>query len=216
MLTTFARSRTLTPPQHLGQAVELLARLGVWLARTRDPPGAHLLWHGYTRRRRKPRGSPTHREWRRIRTWTAHRACAPPPRAAQPSRGTVPRWNSEFSLGVLTDDRHQAGMAPGDAPKLLSRIPVPANDVLHQFGSHQADLHRQFGTVSGRQAQRRLRDVLLDRTRCCCSMVPDTGASAGSPRCTLIVHAFVTALPPFPACRARGGWPTMPSVRTTL
>ena len=48
VLTTFARSRTLTPPQHLGQAVELLARLGGWLARTRDPPGAQLLWHGYT------------------------------------------------------------------------------------------------------------------------------------------------------------------------
>ena len=48
VLTTFARSRTLTPPQHLGQAVELLARLGGCLARTRDPPGAQLLWHGYT------------------------------------------------------------------------------------------------------------------------------------------------------------------------
>ena len=45
---TFARSRNLAPPQHLGEAVELLARLGGWLGRTRDPPGAQLLWHGYT------------------------------------------------------------------------------------------------------------------------------------------------------------------------
>ena len=28
VLTTFARSRSLTPPRHLGEAVELLARLG--------------------------------------------------------------------------------------------------------------------------------------------------------------------------------------------
>ncbi len=48
VLATFARSRTLAPPQHLGEAVELLARLGGWLGRTRDPPGAQLLWHGYT------------------------------------------------------------------------------------------------------------------------------------------------------------------------
>ena len=49
VLTTFARSRDLAPPQHLGEAVHLLARLGGWLGRTRDPPGAQLLWHGYTR-----------------------------------------------------------------------------------------------------------------------------------------------------------------------
>ena len=48
VLTTFARSRNLAPPQHLGEAVELLARLGGWLGHTRDPPGAQLLWHGYT------------------------------------------------------------------------------------------------------------------------------------------------------------------------
>ena len=48
VLVTFARSRNLAPPQHLGEAVELLARLGGWLGRTRDPPGAQLLWHGYT------------------------------------------------------------------------------------------------------------------------------------------------------------------------
>ena len=48
VLATFARSRNLAPPQHLGEAVQLLARLGGWLGRTRDPPGAQLLWHGYT------------------------------------------------------------------------------------------------------------------------------------------------------------------------
>ena len=48
VLATFARSRNLAPPQHLGETVEMLARLGGWLGRTRDPPGAQLLWHGYT------------------------------------------------------------------------------------------------------------------------------------------------------------------------
>ena len=48
VLATFARSRSLAPPQDLGAAVELLACLGGWLGRTRDPPGAQLLWHGYT------------------------------------------------------------------------------------------------------------------------------------------------------------------------
>ena len=49
VLATFARSRNLAPPRHLGEAVQLLARLGGWLGRTRDPPGAQLLWHGHTR-----------------------------------------------------------------------------------------------------------------------------------------------------------------------
>ena len=48
VLATFARSRSLAPPQHMGEAVELLARLGGWLGRTRDPPGAQLLWQSYT------------------------------------------------------------------------------------------------------------------------------------------------------------------------
>ena len=48
VLATFARSCNLVPPQHLGEAVQLLARLGGWLGRARDPPGAQLLWHGYT------------------------------------------------------------------------------------------------------------------------------------------------------------------------
>ena len=48
VLATFARSRTLPPPTRLGDAVGLVARLGGWLGRKRDPPGAQLLWHGYT------------------------------------------------------------------------------------------------------------------------------------------------------------------------
>ena len=48
VLATFARSRKLSPPERLGDAVGLVARLGGWLGRTRDPPGAQLMWHGYT------------------------------------------------------------------------------------------------------------------------------------------------------------------------
>ena len=48
VLAAFARSRTLPPPTRLGDAVGLVGRLGGWLGRTRDPPGARLLWHGYT------------------------------------------------------------------------------------------------------------------------------------------------------------------------
>ena len=48
VLATFARSRELPPPARLGEAVGLVARLGGWLGRTRDPPGAQLIWHGYT------------------------------------------------------------------------------------------------------------------------------------------------------------------------
>ena len=47
VLAAFARPRSVAPPQHLGGAVELLARLGGRLRRTRDPPGAQRLWHGY-------------------------------------------------------------------------------------------------------------------------------------------------------------------------
>ena len=48
VLATFARSRSLPPPTRLGDAVGLVGRLGGWLGRTCDPPGAQLLWHGYT------------------------------------------------------------------------------------------------------------------------------------------------------------------------
>ena len=48
VLATFARSRELPPPERLGDSVGLVARLGGWLGRTRDPPGAQLMWHVYT------------------------------------------------------------------------------------------------------------------------------------------------------------------------
>ena len=48
VLAVFARSRNLPAPTPLGEAVGLVARLGGWLGRKRDPPGAQLLWHGYT------------------------------------------------------------------------------------------------------------------------------------------------------------------------
>ena len=48
VLATFARSRELPPPERLGDSVALVARLGGWLARTRDPPGAQRMWHDYT------------------------------------------------------------------------------------------------------------------------------------------------------------------------
>ena len=48
VLATFARSRKLPPSARLGDAVGLVGRLGGWLGRTRDPPGAQLMWHGYT------------------------------------------------------------------------------------------------------------------------------------------------------------------------
>ena len=48
VLAVFARSRNLPAPTRLGDAVGLVARLGGWLGRKRDPPGAQLLWHGYT------------------------------------------------------------------------------------------------------------------------------------------------------------------------
>ena len=48
VLDTFARSRKLPPAKTLGDAVGLTARLGGWLGRPRDPPGAQVLWHGYT------------------------------------------------------------------------------------------------------------------------------------------------------------------------
>ena len=47
VLTVFAKSRQRPPPARLGDAVELVARLGGWLGHTRDPPGAQLMWHGY-------------------------------------------------------------------------------------------------------------------------------------------------------------------------
>ena len=48
VLAVFAKSRQRSPPARLGAATELVACLGGWLGRTRDPPGAQLMWHGYT------------------------------------------------------------------------------------------------------------------------------------------------------------------------
>ena len=48
VLAVFARSRNLPAPPRLGDAVGLLARLGGWLGRKRDPPGRSSCRHGYT------------------------------------------------------------------------------------------------------------------------------------------------------------------------
>lgn len=49
VLGAFAKSRKLAPPETLGEAVILVARLGGYLARKHDPPPGHeLMWHGYT------------------------------------------------------------------------------------------------------------------------------------------------------------------------
>lgn len=49
VLGAFAKSRGLPPPANLGAAVLMVARLGGYLARTRDPPpGYQLMWYGYT------------------------------------------------------------------------------------------------------------------------------------------------------------------------
>ena len=49
VLGAFARSRSLAPPTHLGEAVRMVARLGGYLARNHDPPPGHqLMWYGYT------------------------------------------------------------------------------------------------------------------------------------------------------------------------
>jgi hypothetical protein len=42
------QKKRLTPPDMLGNAVNLVARLGGYLARNSDPPPGHqLMWHGY-------------------------------------------------------------------------------------------------------------------------------------------------------------------------
>ena len=48
VLAVFAKSRQRPPPGRLAEAVELVARLGGWLGRSREPPGAQLMWHGYS------------------------------------------------------------------------------------------------------------------------------------------------------------------------
>ena len=48
VLTAIATQRTLNKPDSLGNAVQLVARLGGYLARNSDPPPGHqLMWEGY-------------------------------------------------------------------------------------------------------------------------------------------------------------------------
>ena len=47
-LRAFAQKSRLRPPEHLGDAVRLIAKIGGYLGRNNDPPPGHqLLWHGY-------------------------------------------------------------------------------------------------------------------------------------------------------------------------
>ena len=48
VLTAIAKQRTLEKPDNIGKAVQLVARLGGYLARNSDPPPGHqLMWEGY-------------------------------------------------------------------------------------------------------------------------------------------------------------------------
>ena len=47
VLTLFAKSCRMAPPKNLGDAVFLVARLGGYFKRKRDPPGAEVMWNGY-------------------------------------------------------------------------------------------------------------------------------------------------------------------------
>jgi hypothetical protein len=50
VLHAFAKKRRLPPPQTLGDAVRLTARIGGYLGRNHDPPPGHqLVWRGYAR-----------------------------------------------------------------------------------------------------------------------------------------------------------------------
>ena len=50
VLHAFAKKRHLPPPQTLGDAVRLTARIGGYLGRNHDPPPGHqLMWRGYAR-----------------------------------------------------------------------------------------------------------------------------------------------------------------------
>lgn len=49
VLTAFAKGRRLKPPDTVGDAVQLVARIGGYLARKSDPPPGHqLMWQGYS------------------------------------------------------------------------------------------------------------------------------------------------------------------------
>jgi hypothetical protein len=48
-LHAYAKSRRLKPPSQVNEAVQLVAKIGGYLGRTRDPPPGHqLIWKGYT------------------------------------------------------------------------------------------------------------------------------------------------------------------------
>ena len=47
MLALFAKSCRTAPPRNLGEAAFLVARLGGYFKRKRDPLGAEVMWNGY-------------------------------------------------------------------------------------------------------------------------------------------------------------------------
>jgi len=48
-LRAYAKKKRLTPPESLGEAVRLVAKIGGYLGRNNDPPPGHqLIWQGYT------------------------------------------------------------------------------------------------------------------------------------------------------------------------
>ncbi len=47
VLALLAKSWRMAPPKSLGDAVFLVARLGGYFKRKRDPPGAEVMWNGY-------------------------------------------------------------------------------------------------------------------------------------------------------------------------
>jgi hypothetical protein len=64
VLTSFARSRRdLKPPERLGDAVRLVARLGGHQGSKRDPPGHQVLWIGYAELRSMCKGVLLCRNW---------------------------------------------------------------------------------------------------------------------------------------------------------
>ena len=48
VLAAYAKKKQLTPPNHLGVAVRLVARLGGYIGRHTDPPPGHeVIWRGH-------------------------------------------------------------------------------------------------------------------------------------------------------------------------
>ena len=49
VLSAFAKKKGLPPPDNLGSAVQLVAKIGGYLGRRSDPPPGHqLMWQGYS------------------------------------------------------------------------------------------------------------------------------------------------------------------------